>query len=555
MKDFIERNYLWLVGLIFIIFLALRLGGVTIPYHQDEYKWPLYAEEKVFAPGSIPHPPLTEFIYRIVGQKIGLDNFRLIPLTFSIANFFLLAYLSKIIFDKRTSLISLLLFSISYFSVLASLMVDVDGAVMVFFLLLMMTGYMKLRAGSFDFKGGDWKWLVVLVVAAILGFLVKVSFFIGISAVILDFAIEKRFFDNKKRLIKFGLYTLGVIAFLTVVLLGVKFIFPYFDLSKALKYWEHFARFKDRGWLQILIQGVKSLFYLSPLLILPPLFSNKETINKLRPFSLFVVIGLVFYFILFDFSVGALDRYLAFLIVPLVILSAKVFDQFVGNGEKIKKSDLVFVVVSSVLVFAIQFANHFVPYVYPKTDWINRVFDLKWNFLYPFSGGSGPLPFYVSFLFIGIIWGVCLLFVLVAKIDKGFIKRSLFIVAFLGILYNFVFIEEYQVGKINGSARFLVDDLSSYIKSNKNIKDVLVYNDNGGFNIYRMGKYERRIYAVPDFADTYIPIFQKFQGHIMLVNIPRFNPESLYGNYFASCEIVYEKESVYIGAAVLNCGK
>jgi hypothetical protein len=100
----------------------------------------------------------------------------------------------------------------------------------------------------------------------------------------------------------------------------------------------------------------------------------------------------------------------------------------------------------------------------------------------------------------------------------------------------------------------LVRDLGAYIKSHDEVKDVLVYNDNGGFDIYRMGKYERRIYAVPDFASTYIPIFEKFKGHIMLVDIPRFNPQSIYGMYFATCDIVYEKESGYIGAAILSCG-
>jgi hypothetical protein len=117
MKNFIEKRYKLLIGIIFVLFVALRIGGLTIPYHQDEYKWPLYAEEKIFAPGSVPHPPLTEFIYRVVGKQIGLDNFRFIPFAFSIANFFLLAYLSKLIFDKRTSVLASFLYAISFFSV------------------------------------------------------------------------------------------------------------------------------------------------------------------------------------------------------------------------------------------------------------------------------------------------------------------------------------------------------------------------------------------------------------------------------------------------------
>jgi hypothetical protein len=551
MKNFIEKRYKLLIGIIFVLFVALRIGGLTIPYHQDEYKWPLYAEEKIFAPGSVPHPPLTEFIYRVVGKQIGLDNFRFIPFAFSIANFFLLTYLSKLIFDKRTSVLASVLYAISFFSVLASLQVDVDGAVMVFFTLIMMLGYYRMRANNFKINYLN---LGLIIVGAVLGFLVKVSFAIAIAAIILDFAFEKKLFSDKKKVFKFALYIIGVVAALTLVLIGIKLIFPYFDLSKALKYWEHFARFKDRGWLQIFIQGAKALLFLSPLLIMPALFATRDSLRKLRPFILFVAVGLVFYFILFDFSLGALDRYLTFLIVPLVLITAAAFGRALEEGEKVRKSDYIFVALAGGLIIALQFAYHFVPHIYPKTEWLARIVTLRWNFLYPFSGGSGPLPFYVSFLFIGLIWVTSLLFAITAKRSPNTLRRGLFIILVLGIIYNGVFIEEFELGKINGSTRMLVRDLGAYIKSHDEVKDVLVYNDNGGFDIYRMGKYERRIYAVPDFASTYIPIFEKFKGHIMLVDIPRFNPQSIYGMYFATCDIVYEKESGYIGAAILSCG-
>ena len=65
------------------LFLVLRLPGVHLPYHQDEYKWPIIVNPALTAPGGIPHPPVGEFIYKTAGEMIGYDNFRFVPLFFS----------------------------------------------------------------------------------------------------------------------------------------------------------------------------------------------------------------------------------------------------------------------------------------------------------------------------------------------------------------------------------------------------------------------------------------------------------------------------------------
>ena len=131
-----KKEFVLLV-LIFILFLGLHLPGIHIPYHQDEYKWVEYSHPEIIPPGSVPHPPLTELIYTKIGPLVGDNNFRLIPFFFGVLNFFLLYYLVKIIFNKKTALLSVSLFTISFYSLLASLIVDVDGAVMPFFFLLM----------------------------------------------------------------------------------------------------------------------------------------------------------------------------------------------------------------------------------------------------------------------------------------------------------------------------------------------------------------------------------------------------------------------------------
>ena len=563
---FHKKEFVWLVFLA-IFFVFVRLPAVHSPYHQDEYKWVQYSHPEIVAPGTVPHPPLTEFIYaKFLGPVVGDNNFRLIPLIFGIANLLLIFYLAKIIFPStssgqvnKTTLWSAGLFTISFYSVLASLMVDVDGAVMPFFFLVMLVGYFKLKTGGFNLKDGNLKWLAVLIVGAVGGFLVKVSGVLPIFALALDFAFEKNVFKDKVRILKyFALGLFGVIT-LVIVLFLAKYIFPFFNLEYSLNYWKHFANsssFLDRGWLQTFIQFAKAVMYTSPLLLLPLLFIDKEIWRKTRPFFLFIFIGLFFYLFAFDFSIGAMDRYFQFLIVPLCLISGAVFTKIFSNKEeKLEKIDFITISIISVAIFVLQFFNHFVPALYPKTEWINRVISLKWNFLFPFTGGSGPTGFYISFVFLALIWICLVIFALSHFRIKNIQKRVFFCILILGLLYNTVFVEEYLFGKINGSATKLAVSSVEFIKNNLEIKKVIVYDNNAGWSVMQTGKYERRTYTTPQFEDEYKKILDSFNGHILFIDIPKISDDSFYTSYMNSCKVIYVEKDKYITAKVLGCGK
>ena len=544
------------------IFFILRIPAINTPYHQDEYKWVFYSHTEITPPGTVPHPPLTEFVYTKLGPIVGDNNFRLIPIAFSLANLFLIFYLAKNIFNRRMAFWVVGLFMVSFYSVLASTMIDVDGAVMAFFFLVMAIGYFKLRITNYELRGTNWKWLAVLIVGAIGGFLTKMSGVLPLAAFALDFAIVKEFFADKKKFLKFlGLgvgLALGVIA----ILLLAKLVFPFFPIEKSITYWKHFANsssFIDRGWLQTFIQFIKAILYTSPLLLLPLFFIDKEIWQKTRPFFFFIFIGLFFYLFAFDFSIGALDRYFQFLIIPLCIISGAIFAKYMnyesGIINYVNKKEIVFVSIVSFFIFVIQFVDHYVPPLYPKTEWISRILSLKWNFLYPFSGGSGPLPFYIAFDFMALVWIYCLALIIPSLVKNNFKKQALVGVLILGILYNGVFIEEYLFGKINGSAKTLVFESASFMTKNEDIKKVAVYNDNGGFNVRQIGKYERRIYATPQFEDSYKDFLSNFKGHVLFINIPKIDGNSVYAKYFNSCEIVYTKIDKQIEATIFDCKK
>lgn len=561
-----NRKGFLLFASICVFFILVHIVAIHHPYHQDEYKWVSYSHN---ASGAVPHPPLTEFIYLKLGPIVGDNNFRLIPSAFGLVNLFLIFYLTKIIFDKRSAFWVAGLFTVSFYSILASLMVDVDGAVMPFFFLIMCIGYFKLTSSPAHLLCRDrWEedkslkyfliWGGIMLFGAIGGFMIKVSGILPIGALFLDFLIKKSVFSDKKRILKY--LSLGLLGVLILIglLLFAKFVFPFFNLQYSLKYWKHFANsssFLSRGWLQTFIQLAKSMLYLSPLLVLPAFLTDREIWKKARPFFFFIFIGLVFYLFAFDFSLGALDRYFQFLIIPLCLIGGAVIAKNIKFSYQRSVIEIVSLIMLAIAIFSVQFFKHSTPSLYPKAEWLDRIFSFKWDFLYPFSGGSGPLPFYVSFSFIGIIWICSAIFAIAALIKRDFKKQSVIAILIFGLFYNAVFAEEYLFGKINGSAKRLVADSAEFIKDSHEIKKVIVYNDNGGWIIQKAGKYERRMYATPQFESEYRKILKNFSGHVLFINIPKLQEPSFYSDYMNSCRVVYGKTDNYIESKILDCRK
>lgn len=544
------RKNEWVIVLFFVLsFIFIRLPGTNSPLHQDEYKWPMIVSPEWQSDIAIPHPPLSQFIYKTAGQVVGYDvDFRFVPLFFGTLNLLLLFYFLRTFFGKKEAVIGSLIWTFSYFSVLASLMVDTDGQIMPFFFLVGLISYYHLRY-KFDKKI---LWSILLVASLLLGFFIKVSFILYIGAIVADYLWSKKGnFTNKQYLIYSG-YALGGAVFLAGLLFVSKFIFPFFNLDQTLTYWKSFIIF-DRNWLQVAIQCIKVLFYSSPFLVLLGFYDVSKVLQKTKPFIFFLIFSFIFYIVLFDFSIGALDRYLQLLILPLTVISSVVLVPVIFNKNNRKKEFLFLGVTLALVLFLLQYIPHFVPPLHPKAEWIGRILSLRWNFLYPFSGGSGPLGFYISFLFISLSWIISSI-ALVLRYIKPNLKNSLIIFILpLGLVYNFVFTAEYLFGFQNGSAPKLLTEVTEYIKNNPEIERVVVYNDNGAQEIKDIGKYERRLYAVPDFETAYKKFFVGYYGHLLYIDIPKISEGSFYSEYFKSCDVIYLKTDKYIKSEVLDC--
>ena len=533
-----------------LLFLATRLGGAGLPLHQDEYKWPIVVNPANIG-STIPHPPLGQFIYRTAGSMIGFNtHFRFVPVFFGLLNLLLLYYLMRFLFGRKEALIASFIWIFSYFSVLASLMVDTDGEIMPFFFLLALIGYFKIKKTTGKEK---YKWLILLGLACILGFLVKVSFLLAIFAIIADFIWSKKNDISKKDILRYIVRLGFFLGLLTVLLVfSVKF-FPFFKLEESISYWGRFLiDFSSRSWFQTVIQCIKALLYSSPFLVLVPLLDLKGIFYKAKLFIFFLLFSIVFYVILFDFSAGALDRYLQLLVLPLTVLTTLVIAQIVRTKDRRTKEFFLFGLIIGLILILLQSLPHYVPSLHPKSEWITRIASLKWNFVYPFSGGSGPLGFYVSFLVIGFSWIISLVAVVFAMIKPQYKKLVLIFLLPLGLVYNGLFVEEYLVGHWNGHAQFLLYPAVEYIKNNPDIDKIITFNDNGGHEIRGIGKYGRRLYIDPKFPGQ-IDYMNQNKAYYFVLDVPRIDQRSVYRKYFDTCKVLYTEVDKKMSATVYDC--
>jgi hypothetical protein len=548
--NYFRSHEVILVCLLVLVFILVRFPGRNLPLHQDEYKWP--GVEDLSLAGHIPHPPVGELIYHYGGLLVGFDvHFRLIPFFFGALNLLLLYYLMRFMFGRREATIASLIWIFSYFSVLASLMVDTDGAVMPFFFLVALIGYYKLPT-AVD-KNKKIFWWVVFLLGLFGGILVKMSFILAVGAIIADFLWSKRYLLTKKELLKYAGYALVAILGFGVLLFISKYLFTFFDLGKSVGYWEHFFTL-NRGWFQTFIQCMKAVLYSSPFLVLIPFFATKNTFAKVRVFIFFLIFSFIFYVLLFDFSIGALDRYLQLLVLPLTVFSTlTIVEVMRGNNRRTKEFLFLGIIVALVFV-VLQSIPQYVPPLHPKAEWVSRILSFKWNFVYPFSGGSGPLGFYVSFLFMALCWISSFVGLIIALVKPEAKKLALMFILPLGITYNGVFIEEYMFGFWNGHAATLVYHAADFIRLHPEIKKVTVYNDNGAQEVKATGTYRRRLYTDPAFiGKEKVDYLNTYKEFYFVLDVPRVDPTSMYQRYFDSCKPMYTEVDKKMSATVYDC--
>ena len=537
-----------LIGLL-ILFVVVRLPGLSSPYQQDEFKTAIAVESSLSAASTfLTHPPLTALLYRADALVFGGTHMRVMPLLFGFLSAVLLFCVVRRRFDYRTALWSVFLYSISFYGVWSSLMLDTDGAILPTLFLAALYCYDRARENQKETK----LWIFLLVLALVTGLLVKLSFILVIGALVADFLFEKRKELTMARLVYF--VAIGAfVAFLTgTVFVAITFFNPAFRIDSMISHALYYVHWSGRSYLQVVIQAIKAIFYLSPLLIVPLFFVSRDILRKATPFLWYLALGFVFYFILFDFSHGALDKYLMFTIIPLCVISGAILSKLTSSFNLRDNSlHLIAGAILSVALTALMFISLEVVPLYPKTEWFSRVTRGDWNMLTAFNGGSGPVGFYASFIFIAYSFIVASVVALAGRIWKPLLGVAAVVIVCIGVAYNSTFIEEFSFGKVYGSVEVVLDSTIEYLKTTDNIKSVSTHNDIGAYELKHIGKYGSHFTAAPQFEASAREYLPAFDGAFLVIDIPPLY-DGFYRDFFNSCTILFTARSGAITSTVYS---
>src|SRR3989344_3833564 len=305
--------------LLVLLFIATRFLGLDQLYHQDEYRWVSQVYMAEFGEVDSPHPPIMQGILSLSGKVFGYDNLRMLPFIFGILNLLLIYALSrKITGNKKIAYLAVRLYTVSVYGLIANLMLDIDGAVLPFFVLL--TYYFYIRT----VKDGYKKFILPLATVIIAGLLTKLSFVIFVGALAVEYLRALYDKGKFKHEIKRAGLILGVSG---IFIAGLYLLYGKAD-PRFVEYSTNFKifDFASRAYFELLLRLFKFFIWLSPLLFLPMVYGlfsagrgsalpgegpvhsrvsvggKKDFFIKYRIWYIYTLFNFIFYLVIFDFA-------------------------------------------------------------------------------------------------------------------------------------------------------------------------------------------------------------------------------------------------------------
>ena len=525
--------------LLVLLFIATRFLGLDQLYHQDEYRWVSQVYMAEFGEVDSPHPPIMQGILSLSGKVFGYDNLRMLPFIFGILNLLLIYALSrKITGNKKIAYLAVGLYTVSVYGLIANLMLDIDGAVLPFFVLL--TYYFYIRT----VKDGDKKFILPLATVIITGLLTKLSFMIFVGALAIEYLwalYDKGKFTHE---IKRAGLILGVSG---VFIAGLYLLYGKTD-PRFVEYFTNFKifNFASRAYFELFLRMFKFFIWLSPFLFLPVVYGlfRKDLFIKYRIWYIYTLFNFLFYLVIFDFARLPIERYFMFIMAPAVIISGHVIYSLLSGLDKRRFlfSILGFAVF---LAFTLLITYDVVP-LNPKEAYVQKVKDLDFNFLIPMTGGSGPIGFYVSAQFVLWVWVVGFLWLL---FNKKKMAVAFFIV--FGVGYNLLLSSENLTGAFYGNVNNITKASVERVISDQEINDVVTYYDAGVYYLKIADKYTGRFYTAP--SRDYSQRLTYHGGHYMIVDFPAIDKNSLYWKLISRCEIAQKFTDKYVDSYIFDC--
>ncbi|MBI2676566.1 MAG: hypothetical protein HYX21_01255 [Candidatus Yanofskybacteria bacterium] len=558
----LKNNYwLWLLVLLFI---ATRFFGLDQLYYQDEYRWVSQVYTAEFGEVDSPHPPVMQSLLLLGGKLVGYNNLRVVPFIFGVLNLVLIYIVSLKLTssngswqagNKKIAYIASGLYIINVYSLIASLMLDIDGTVLPFLVLLAYYFYLKV------FKDGQSKFILPLVLVMMVGFFTKLSYALFAGALAVEYLWALYDKGKLKYKIKRIVFLLGMSCIFVVVfyVLYGKTDPRFAEYVTGFKYFN----FASRAYFELFLRMFKFFIWLSPLLFLPMVYGlfRKDFFThapdpamaglvrdfaKYRLWYVYSLFNFLFYLVIFDFARLPIERYFMFIIAPAAIVSGHIiYSLFSGFSKKhFFLSILGFVVL---LAFTLLVAYDVVP-LNPKEAYVQKVKNLDFNFLIPMTGGSGPIGFYVSAQFVLWVWVAGFFWLL---FNKKKIAIAFFIV--FGVGYNVLLSSENLAGAFYGSVNDITKKSVEYVVNSKEVgnSSVVTYYDAGVYYLKIADKYLGRFYTAP--SRDYSSRLTSHRGHYMIVDFPAIDKNSLYWKLISRCELAQKFTDKYVGAYIFDC--
>ena len=555
-----------IIFLILIIGIAIKFLGINNVLYADEADWAMGALQfnsmenyGVFIEKNLPHPPIPILSYTLMINIFGNQtySFRLVPVIYSLFGLIFIYLISKEIYSRRAAFFALFLSLFAFWPYLASLQVDIDGAILTTFLLGTFYYYLRYE------KTNKNKYLFLTGLFLGLGMLSKISGILGF--IILGLYI---LFRNK------ALYKSIRNAFIPFIIGG-----GIFCLFLVLLY-----LMSPKIFLRVFMHGIGSaelsFFKISFIDIIysllwgTPLFAGLMIINLIKYskkdmlFYIWFIVPVIFYFFAGKPLIAPFDRYLMVIIPAMAIIGGK----YMAALALSRKNKIL--LISSFLVSFILFEilNSYTRYeTHNLMNYFNNLILLKWNFYFPITGPSGP-AFGINFFIIAFTMIISFLLINISVLS-AITKRKYIIsliLLFLGmnIAFNMFLIQESTLYLQGPDISEKSKEAISY--AGDNYKDSVIYT-NFISAPYYLGRYKEPLAMLslednPDklhlfnynSGDEYALLmgnkFREKGGIVILSDYPMLEDNTLLLKEISNCNKVKEFDDKNINVATIyNC--
>jgi hypothetical protein len=449
--------------LLIFAFLAIRIVGLNSPLYDDEVDH-LLSRYNPQPFGLNPHttkPPLMSWMNLSFSSTFGEEiwKFRAFVLFFGITSLILTFFLSKKLYKSdKAALISTAIVGFSFYHILGSLQVG-SYMILTFFYLVFFMLYLHYKSTEKNI------FLIVLGIVWGLALLLRESAVLMLLMVgiyeLLDI-IKK---NNWKLIVD------KTKIILPILLIGgmIFSIFPLLNYLASLPLVDHVVgNVGKRLKPGFSLMGFSMfLFWATPFLV--GLFSigviegYKEKSNKIPLIWFFTVF--IFYLVVIPI-LGDFSTYFVNLIIPMALIGGYFLSKIKWKTKYCFMGGLVFIL--SYMIFT-RLNRGVLEYVPRLMDvYLSRLSSLNWDFLFTYTGSSGPL-FFLSFKSIMIAYIVSFILIILFFVFKSKITRKYVLVAFIGFsfAFNIVVAQEYLFHVNHPNPGEAINDFVNYYEKNK----------------------------------------------------------------------------------------